>query len=316
MTARRTRRPARARECALVRALLLGALTCAHRDVRAAESAADIAARARRVVSDERFQTEHPPFRAHDQKLRDVTLGGDEDSSAPSVDDPRRSPERRRDSLTPGDDPQGERASTAERARLAREARRARDARRARRLAEAEHRSMPPALPRSEVASVASQLVSTLLLVLLGAVVLGGIALLIAGHLARRSPSVAQVNAAGQRRADSDAPLPEEGDIERLAREGHHAEAIHLMLQRAVAHLARQGRLALSDDMTAREALRAVVSGDAARRPLGELVLAVEISLFGGRDLDHQDYDRCATAFRALLGSPASAAAAQGTASP
>jgi len=87
------------------------------------------------------------------------------------------------------------------------------------------------------------------------------------------------------------------------------------MLELAVAQLGRRGCLALSEDMTGREALQRAESDRAGRRALGELVLAVEVSLFGGRALGREDHERCAAALRRLA-SPGPAAGAGGEAPP
>lgn len=276
--------------CALAAALCFCSAAYA---ATAGEPAADVAARARRVLSDERFQTEHPPPREPGAERVRIDVGGNDDEEQAASGGPQEQPGAQRGSrggeagAELGGGPGG--------------ARRRRDVSRARAPRQAATARPPPPPPDTDTASFVGTLFTGLLVAAVAAV----IALVLAGVLGRRRPPAAPApgSAAGEDRAGR--RLPPLGAIEALAAEGRHAEAIHAMLLLSVGRLAQQGRLALSDDMTGREALRALAAGDAGRAALGELVLAVELSLFGGRDPGRDDYERCASALRELLATPA-----------
>ena len=89
------------------------------------------------------------------------------------------------------------------------------------------------------------------------------------------------------------------GDAEALAREGRFACAIHVLLLRTFEAIGRGASLPTS--LTSREVLGHVPMSEAARAALGELVAAVEVSHFGGRDAGEADYRRCADRYRAVL---------------
>ena len=100
-------------------------------------------------------------------------------------------------------------------------------------------------------------------------------------------------------------------DVEALAREGHYTEAVHLLLQLALARFER--RLRLDRSLTSREILgRPGLGLD--RESLSLLVETVERSWFGGAVVDRDAYERCLAASRRLAagGEPATAGAAAG----
>jgi hypothetical protein len=97
-------------------------------------------------------------------------------------------------------------------------------------------------------------------------------------------------------------PLPEFDEIERLARAGAYAEAIHLMLQCALDALRRQLGTNWAKSMTSREIARRAELGPTDRRALKVLVGAVEISRFGGQNANEQVYRTCLDHYR-LIGS-------------
>jgi len=98
------------------------------------------------------------------------------------------------------------------------------------------------------------------------------------------------------------APLqvPLEGP-ERLAAAGRYAEAIHALLLETLAALSRAARLAPS--FTSREILARVGLPDPAREALAGLVLAVEVSRFGGVPAAARDYEVCLDRFHDFLAS-------------
>ncbi|MCC6551663.1 MAG: DUF4129 domain-containing protein [Polyangiaceae bacterium] len=183
-------------------------------------------------------------------------------------------------------------------------------------------RPRDPARPREttrrapEPATTPSAGVFDLILKVLLGVAIALVIVFIASSLMRPGPPAEAEGVAEPGGPAPPRPLPQPSEIEALAAAGRYTEAIHAMLLLSVAHLSRRGVLTLSDDMTGREALRGVSGDEALRRALGELVLAVEISLFGGRELGRDDYERCAAAFRRITAEPAAGASAAAAAPP
>lgn len=111
--------------------------------------------------------------------------------------------------------------------------------------------------------------------------------------------------------AQLDVPLD---SAERLAAAGRFAEAIHVLLLETLAALSRAARLAPS--LTSREIVARVPLPARARDALVGLVLAVEVSRFGGAPAAERDYRACLERFHAFLetyrrgGQPAEGAAA------
>jgi uncharacterized protein DUF4129 len=106
----------------------------------------------------------------------------------------------------------------------------------------------------------------------------------------------------------ADAPLPDLDEIERLARAGAYAEAIHLMLLRALEALRRRLGTSWAKSMTSREIARRSELPATDRSALKMLVGAVEISRFGGKSANEQIYRTCLDQYR-LIGESAMARA-------
>lgn len=106
----------------------------------------------------------------------------------------------------------------------------------------------------------------------------------------------------------ADAPLPELDEIERLARAGAYAEAIHLMLLRALEALRRRLGTSWATSLTSREIVRRTELPASDRSALKMLVGAVEISRFGGQSANEQIYRACLDQYR-LIGETAMATA-------
>lgn len=86
---------------------------------------------------------------------------------------------------------------------------------------------------------------------------------------------------------------------EALAAEGRWAEAIHALLLETLEALSRAARLAPS--LTSREIVARVPLPLRARDALSGLVLAVEVSRFGGAVAGERDYRECLGRFHAFL---------------
>jgi hypothetical protein len=98
----------------------------------------------------------------------------------------------------------------------------------------------------------------------------------------------------------TDAPLPELDEIERLARTGAYAEAIHLMLLRALEALRRRLGASWAKSLTSREIVRRTELPASDRGALKMLVGAVEISRFGGQSANEQIYRACLDQYRLI----------------
>ena len=98
----------------------------------------------------------------------------------------------------------------------------------------------------------------------------------------------------------ADAPLPDLDEIERLARAGAYAEAIHLMLLRALEALRQRLGTSWAKSMTSREIARRSELPASDRSALKMLVGAVEISRFGGQSANEQIYRACLDQYRLI----------------
>ncbi|MES1158657.1 MAG: hypothetical protein ABUL42_02065 [Terricaulis silvestris] len=85
--------------------------------------------------------------------------------------------------------------------------------------------------------------------------------------------------------------LLEEAD--RLAREGRYSEAVRVLLHRSIDDMERNFPISISTAMTSREIASIERLSAQARDVFSRIALAVEISLFGGRDLNAQQYQDC-----------------------
>lgn len=88
---------------------------------------------------------------------------------------------------------------------------------------------------------------------------------------------------------------------EALAARGRWAEAIHSLLLETLSALARAARVTPS--LTSREIVERVTLPARAREALTGLVLAVEVSRFGGAAAGEEDYRACLSSFHAFLAS-------------
>ena len=87
-----------------------------------------------------------------------------------------------------------------------------------------------------------------------------------------------------------------------LARQGRFTEAIRLLLAAALEILRLRDGMALSVSLTSREILGRSPIAKRARGALSRLVLAVELSTFGGRAADRGGFDACLDDYRLLSG--------------
>lgn len=98
-----------------------------------------------------------------------------------------------------------------------------------------------------------------------------------------------------------DKAIVDEADA--LAAAGRFAEAVHALLLRTIQALGRH--MPVPRALTSREIEQRAGLPDEARAAFGDLVQAVELTRFGGRPADAEDYARCVACFeriRAALG--------------
>lgn len=94
-------------------------------------------------------------------------------------------------------------------------------------------------------------------------------------------------------------------DATRLAAQGLYAEAMHVLLLVAIHQVAERSRANLPASRTSRELVRLLPLGADSRESFGEMVRAVELTLFGGAPAGAQDYQRSLERFRHVTGRPA-----------
>jgi hypothetical protein len=82
-------------------------------------------------------------------------------------------------------------------------------------------------------------------------------------------------------------------EADRLAREGAHGEALHLLLLYCLNEMRRRFGLGLPPSLTSREILGLSVLPEIRRIGLSVIVSAVEVSHFGGRAADETTYQLC-----------------------
>lgn len=98
------------------------------------------------------------------------------------------------------------------------------------------------------------------------------------------------------------------GDAELFAGEGRYAEAIHVLLLRTLDELRRRSPTAIPRALTSREILARVPLHERARRELGGLVTAVELTHFGGEVPSEAEYRLCRDHFERFAAAYRSAA--------
>lgn len=95
---------------------------------------------------------------------------------------------------------------------------------------------------------------------------------------------------------------PPIGEIERLARDGRFTAAIHLLLLRAIASLAKAARATPGPAATSRELARQWPLGPESRAAFSRLVSEVERSHFGGAEATRERFEACLEAHRVIEG--------------
>ncbi|MDL2226306.1 DUF4129 domain-containing protein [Deltaproteobacteria bacterium OttesenSCG-928-M10] len=85
-----------------------------------------------------------------------------------------------------------------------------------------------------------------------------------------------------------------------LARLGHFAEAMHVLLLQSVGELRRRLGISIAASLTSREILHRVKLSPEGRGAFGDIIGRVEISWFGGHQPDQSEYLACRQSFEGL----------------
>ena len=152
--------------------------------------------------------------------------------------------------------------------------------------------------------TLAGDLLARVLLWTLVAIVLATAAVWLLREAARGRLRHARLAAPQKLQAPDDrtrrAAPPGLDEVEGLARQGAYGEAVHLLLRRAIALIAR--RRPLSPSLTCREVPRAAGLQPPVRGAFDELARSAERFWFGGARLRREDYERSAAAYETVAG--------------
>lgn len=85
-----------------------------------------------------------------------------------------------------------------------------------------------------------------------------------------------------------------------LAAEGRFEEAVHMLLEGALGYLHALADFSLEPAFTSREVLARAPLTSETRHAFKDLVMTVEVSLFGGLPVDGSDFGRCESSFVTL----------------
>jgi len=85
-----------------------------------------------------------------------------------------------------------------------------------------------------------------------------------------------------------------------LAAEGRYEEAVHMLLEGALGYLHALANFSLEPAYTSREVLARAPLTSETRHAFKDLVMTVEVSLFGGFAVDDGDFGRCESSFVTL----------------
>lgn len=89
-------------------------------------------------------------------------------------------------------------------------------------------------------------------------------------------------------------------EADRLAGEGHYGEALHGLLLRSIEDMARRRPQLVRPSLTARDLARTQEIPEASRQLFAEIAAVVEASLFGGRAMALEDWQRGRAAYDAF----------------
>jgi len=150
-------------------------------------------------------------------------------------------------------------------------------------------------------------------LLLWGAVIVGAatIALAMRDSLPAfdRSRRLAVSEGGGAGASTADPMSAAQSEADELAARGRYAEAMHVLLLRALAEVRERLRVTFADSLTSREILRRAPLQSVARQAFAEIIGEVELTHFGDAVANRDDYFACRGQFEALRRSLAAEAA-------
>jgi hypothetical protein len=168
--------------------------------------------------------------------------------------------------------------------------------------------SLPPPQTLVWLAKTLNWLAQYLQYIFWGALIVGG--LVIAALLAREFIRYRRPAKAATPTLRADAPLwtPDAArarvllaDADRLAAEGHYAEAAHLLLRRSIDEIEDRRPRLIARSFTARDIAKLAQLPENARKAFGLIAAHVEVSLFGERPLDEATWLGCRRAYEDLV---------------
>jgi hypothetical protein len=121
----------------------------------------------------------------------------------------------------------------------------------------------------------------------------------------REREAAAQAGGTETAEAAADEPAWLPADAARLAGEGRHGEALHVLLLVAIRRLAERSPRGVEPSRTSRELIRLVPLAPDARLSFEALVRLVEITLFGGLPAGAEEYGQGLAHFQAVTGARA-----------
>lgn len=169
---------------------------------------------------------------------------------------------------------------------------------------------VPDFRPSDFKPSAASGVSEALLWVLLG--VFGAAVLAVLAREGLRYASQRRRRPKKQKAGANDGELLELGELalarlpaslaraRQLAAEGHFEEAVHVLLEGALGYLHALANFSLEPAFTSREVLLRAPLTSETRRAFKDLVMTVEVSLFGGLPVAEDDFARCESSFVTL----------------
>lgn len=115
-----------------------------------------------------------------------------------------------------------------------------------------------------------------------------------------RSRRLAVAKDGGPDQRTPDLMVAAQSQADELAALGRYAEAMHVLLLRALAEMRERLQVSFADSLTSREILRRAPLQSVAREAFGSIIGGVELTHFGDAIADPEDYLACRGQFEAL----------------
>jgi hypothetical protein len=137
-----------------------------------------------------------------------------------------------------------------------------------------------------------------------GAVIVGAVTIALAMRDSLpafdRSRRLAVSTGGGSGELTPDLMFAAQSEADELAARGRYAEAMHVLLLRALAEVRERLRVSFADSMTSREILRRAPLESVARQAFAKIIGEVELTHFGDATADREDYFACRGQFESL----------------